>query len=336
MSLMYPNKCKRAGYWPAYEQARINDFLLLFKEICEIIPQIAEPPRGRGRPPHLTLRELYCVCTLAIAFDFTFRELETFVQLLLNKELDHTNLSRWLSRLDENVIDVAIKKLNRRMTRRRRIEYVVDSTPLTLTVYYVNITAGKEVLELMTWKLHVIIAYLSALGLLSIVSVYATHGDAHDSPPYRDHLLPQAELRPGGRIHGDSAYWAIENIRRTKEKKVTPNFVPRKGADGGLTLGLALQEYDNEARKRFRGMVEGFFGGLATRQGTLCRLVKHQSKVVFTYALVLAQQIRTWMRYKVLILVIFFAPTPVLTIQFYTITYYSLSYGRGTWKHYRF
>src|SRR3989344_5494616 len=105
-------------------------------------------------------------------------------------------------------------------------------------------------------------------------------------------------MRAGARIHGDSAYWAIENIRKTKERGLVPNFVPREGADGGLVLGQALQKYDNEARKRFRGMVEGFFGGLASRQGTLCRLVKHQSKVVFTYALVLAQQIRTWMRYK--------------------------------------
>ncbi|MBI4153178.1 hypothetical protein HY497_01525 [Candidatus Woesearchaeota archaeon] len=274
------------------------------------MPQVAEPPRGRGRLPNLALQELYCVCTLAIAFDLTFRELETFVQLMLNKELDHTNLSRWLSRLDENVIDVAIKKLNRRMTRRRRVEYVVDSTPLTLTVYYVIVNAGKKLLERMTWKLHVIIAYLPALGLLSAVSVYATHGDAHDSPPYREYLLPQAEMRPHGRIHGDSAYWGIENIRQTKEKNITPNFVPREGADGGLILGQALQKYDNEARKRFRGMVEGFFGGIASRQGTSCRLINHQSKVIFTYALVLAQQIRTWMRYKVLILVFYFAPTP--------------------------
>lgn len=256
---------------------------------------------GRGRPPNLALRELYCIFTLAIAFDLTFRELEPFVQLLLNKELDHTNLSRWLSRLDENVIDAAIKKLNRRMTRRRRIEYVVDSTPLTLTFYRVLVHAGKELLELVTWKLHAIIAYLPALGLLSVVNIYTTHGDAHDSPPYREHLLAGADTRPGARIHGDSAYWGIENIKQTKEKKLIPNFVPRNGADGGLVLGKALREYDNDARKRFRGMVEGFFGGIASRQGTLCRLIKHQSKVVFGYALALAQQIRTYMRYKILI-----------------------------------
>lgn len=312
MPLKYPNKLKRAGYWPVYEQARINDFWLVFGEICTIISAVAEPKRGRGRRPNLELRELYCLCVFGVAFDFTFRELENFVQLLLNKELDHTNLSRWLSRLDEQVIHKAIKKLNRRMTRRRRIEYIVDSTPLTLTFYRVLMHAGKELLELVTWKLHAIIAYLPALGLLSVVSVYTTHGDAHDSPPYRDRLLPEAETRSGTRMHGDSAYWSIENIEQSKEKGLTPNFVPRERADGGLVLGKALREYDNDARKRFRGMIEGFFGGIATRQGTLCRMINHQSKVVFGYALALTQQIRTYMRYKILVCWrVIFAPTPM-------------------------
>ena len=313
MSLKYPNKCKRAGYWPVYEQARINDFLFVFKEICKIISTVAEPKRGRGRPPNILLRELYCICVFGVAFDFTFRELEGFVQLLLNKKLDHTNLSRWLGKLDEQIIHKAIKKLNHRMIKRRKIEYIVDSTPLTLTTYQQLIYKGKELLELMTWKLHVILVYLPALGLLSVVSVYTTHGDAHDSPPYRDNLLPEAETRAGARIHGDSAYWGIENIKQTKEKELMPNFVPRDGADGGLVLGKALREYDNKARKRFRGMVEGFFGGIATRQGTVCRLINHQSKVVFGYALALAQQIRTYMRYKILVCwCVIFAPTPLI------------------------
>lgn len=233
MSLKYPNKLKRAGYWQVYERASINNFLLVFQEICEILPIVTETPRGRGRPPNLTLRELYPICTIAIAFDLTFRELETFVQLLLNKKLDHTNLSRWLSRLDENIIDEATRELNRRMTRRRKLEYVVDSTPLTLTFYRMLIHAGEELLELVTWKLHIILAYLPALGLLSVVSVYTTHGDAHDSPPFHEYLLPQAELRQGTRLHGDSAYWSIENIRQTKERGLVPNLVPREGAGGG-------------------------------------------------------------------------------------------------------
>ena len=310
MALKYPNKLKRAGYWRVYERAGINDFRLLFEEIRSVLAPVKEAPRGRGRPANLTLYETYCIIVLGVALDLTFRELESDVQLLLNKNLDHTNLSRWLAKLDEAVIDSAIKKLNRIMTRKRRLEYVVDSTPLTLTFYRRIMEAGKEVLKLVTWKLHVLLAYLPAPGLLSVVSVYTTHGDAHDSPPYREHLLPQAEVRPGARVHGDSAYWAIENIRQTKRRKLVPNFVPREGADGGLVLGQALKEYDNEARKKFRGMVEGFFGGLATRQGTTCRVIRHQSKVVFGYALALGQQIRTYMRFKILVLWLYFAPTP--------------------------
>ncbi len=311
MALKYPNKCKRARYWSAYEQAGINDFRKVFEEICAVIPQIPEKKEGRGRRPNLTKHELYCMTVFFAEFPQTLRELESWTRLLLNKKLDHTNWSRWIAKLDQSVIDGALAELNRRMTAGRKLEYVTDSTPFTLSFYREVMHGGKETIELVTWKLHVIIAYLSVLGLLSVVSVHSTHGDAHDSPPYREHLLPKAELRPGGRMHADSAYWAVENIRQTKARKIQPNFVPRERADKGITLKQAIDEYDNEARKRFRGMVEGFFGGIATRQGTKCRLKKHQSKIIFCHALALGQQVKTYMRYKVLTFYPIFAPTPV-------------------------
>lgn len=310
MPLKYPNKCKRAGYWPAYEQARINDFRRIWQEICGIVPQLPVEHRRRGRPPNLELRELYCLCALWSAFDLTLREMEAHIPLLLGKSLDHTNLSRWFGRLDPMALDVAIVELNHQMTKRRKIEYVVDSTPFTLTRYRSIRKGGQIVLELLTWKLHHILAYLPTLGLLSVVSVHTTHGDAHDSPPYRKHLLPKAELRPNIRMHGDAAYWAIENIRQTKARKVIPNFVPREGATHSLVLKTALAQYDNDARKRYRGMVEGSFGGLATRQGTLCRAINHHTRDLFLHALDLAQQIRTYMRFKVLVFLVYFRTNP--------------------------
>ena len=312
MALRYPNKRKRVGYWYVYENAGINDFWLVFEEICRIIPQLPEKCGGRGRPPNLSERELYCMVTFLGAFPwFGLRGLECFTRLFLNKELDHTNWSRWISRLDESIINEALAELNHRMTARRKVEYIADSTPFTLTFYRAFIYGGKTLLELVTWKLHALIAYLPVLGLLSIVSVCTTPGDAHDSPPFREHLLPQAELRPGRRLHADSAYWAVENLKGTKERRIIPNIVPRDGADKGLVLKQALEEYDNEARKQFRGMVEGLFGGIASRQGTRCRFKKNQSKVIFCHAIALAQQVRTYMRYKILTLYcLIFAPTP--------------------------
>jgi hypothetical protein len=312
MALKYPNKRKRAGYWSVYEQAGINDLRLVFDEIRDIVQKVPEKKGGRGRPPNLSQRDLYCMFVFFTAFPSTLRELESYTWLLLRKELDHTNWSRWICRLDEQILDEATTELNRRMTARRRVEYIADSTPFTLSFYRALMHGGETILELVTWKLHIILAYLPVLGLLSVVSVHSTHGDAHDSPPFREHLLPKAEMRPGGRIHADAAYWCTENIRQTKEKNITPNFVPREKADKGLTLKQALIEYDNEARKQFRGLVEGFFGGLTTRQGTKCRFKNPQSRTIFCHAIALAQQVRTYLRYKIITLHLIFAPTPIL------------------------
>lgn len=310
MALKYLNKLKRTGYWPTYEQARINDFRIVYGEIRAIISADKPQRRGRGRPQKLTTPQLYCLCTFAIAFDLTFRELECYALLLEGETIDHTNFSRWLSKLDETIISDATKKLHRRIIRKRRIEYIVDSTPFTLSFYREILHRGEKILERITWKLHVILAYLPVLGLLSVAGIYSTHGDAHDSPPFHDHLLPETELRKGSRLHGDAAYWGNDNLRDTKEKKIVPNFVPRKGAINGMTFQQAINEYDNDARKRFRGMVEGFFGGIATRQGTKCRYSKHQSKVFFTYAIAFGQQVRTYLRYKVATLCLYFRTNP--------------------------
>ena len=309
MALKYPNKHKRAGYWRVYERARINDFRVIFEELCSIIPRFTHPV-SHGPKPVLELWQLYVLCVYCISLDIDLRNLEAECDLLFGRTIDHSNLSRWFSRLDEKIIDDACEELHKKMIYRRKIEYIVDSTAFTLTFYEQLMIRGLIMLKLVTWKLHVIVAYLPALGLLSVAGAYATYGDAHDSPVYRDHLLPSAEMRPDGRIHGDSAYWCVENIRQTKNNGLTPNFVPRDGADGGLVLGKALKEYDEEARKRYRGMVEGFFGGIATRQGTKCRFRNHQSKVVFCHAMALAQQVRTYLRFKVLTLLRLLAPTP--------------------------
>ena len=308
MALKYPNKCKRAGYWPAYEQARINDFRIVWQEICHVLPAMGR--KACGRPPKLVLHELYCLCVFGVAFDRTLRELEADCTILLQKRLDHTNLSRWFSKLDERVLDAALQALHERMIARRKIEYITDSTPFTLSTLRSTIKGGHGVLEFTTWKLHVLLAYLPVLGLLSVASIHATHGDANDSPPFRDHVLPKARARAGCRLHADSAYYTLDILRAVRAKKLRPNIVQHKGRWHGHTFRRAREEYDNEARKKYRGLIEGFFGGLATRQGTKCRFKTPKSRNIFCHAIALAQQVRTYLRYKVLTLYLHFAPTP--------------------------
>src|SRR3989338_9340414 len=147
MALKYPNKCKRAGYWSVYEQAGINDLRLVFEEICDILQEVPEEKEGRGRPPNLSQRDLYRMFVFFTAFPLTLRQLESYTWLLLKKELDHTNWSRWICRLDEQIVSEATAELNRRMTARRNVEDIADSTPFTLSFYRALMRGWEMILE---------------------------------------------------------------------------------------------------------------------------------------------------------------------------------------------
>ncbi|MFH1053357.1 MAG: transposase [Candidatus Woesearchaeota archaeon] len=300
MALKYPNKIKRKGYWKAYEKSRINDYWVLWNEICNIIPKVQHELEGRGRKPKLQLFYLYRLNVFCSCTNLTLRELEGLMPWLVKKRLNHCNLSRWFSKLDEKIIDDSIAKLNGIMTNKTRVKYLADSSPFTLGFYRRIISSGKALFELVTRKLHAILAYLPALSLLCVVCVCAIHGDCHDSPPFRKVLLQKAILRNGERLHADKAYWAKDNINLLRTKGIKSNIVPRKDRCSRLILYRAVKEYDDKARKRNRGLIEGFFGGITTRQNMKCRYKNHQSKVIFVHSISLAQQIKTYMRYKII------------------------------------
>ena len=58
----------------------------------------------------------------------------------------------------------------------------------------------------------------------------------------------------------------------------------------------AIKDYDNEARKRFRGMVEGLFGGTTIENDNKTRFVKDRCRKTHIALMALSHQIRTYFR----------------------------------------
>ena len=131
----------------------------------------------------------------------------------------------------------------------RKGEYITDSTKITTTRYAKILHKGQETTELLCLKLHLIVMYFASAGVLSIESLYVTHGDAHDSPIFRERLIPQAQFQNSKRIHGDKAYSAEESIVSCEELGIKTNFVPKDNIKHGLILKRAIEEYDNEEGK---------------------------------------------------------------------------------------
>lgn len=320
MPLKYPNKRKRKGYWKVYERARIKDFRKVWKFANRIVKRLGSPYKkkdNRGRKPNLSYIENAALCIILAYFNLSLRDAEGKVPLLTNKTLDHSNIDRWFERLDEEYVYEAARKLGARIESMFNDGcYIADSTEYTTTRYYELIDAGKRAIELLTLKLHILLCYIASVGLLVVRNCFASHGDAHDSPIFRGYLLEDVDLQSGRMIHADCAYFAIENIRKCKQLGLNPNFVPKENIEHSLTLKIAIKEYDNEARKENRGLIEGFFGGTTTETDNKVRFVKDRCRKTYLGLVALKHQIRTYFRaleIKALSYWWYFATTPKKT-----------------------
>jgi hypothetical protein len=299
-ALKYPNKKKRKGYWKIYDRARIKDFRKVFDFLLKIIRKLGNPfPKkdNRGAKPKFN-RDFYpAFCIILAYFDLSLRDMEGEVTLLANSTLDHSTLEWWFERLDEDYIKKAIKHLHRKIKSMfKKAEYISDSTKITTTRYGKIMHKGEQTIELVCLKLHVIIIYFATSGILSIESLHISHGDVHDSPVFREELVLGSEFQKNKTMHADKGYFGEENIVACERHGIKPNFVPKNNIKHGLVLKRAIKEYDGDARKRFRGMVEGLFGGTTCENNNKTRFVKDRCRKTHIALMALSHEIRTYFR----------------------------------------
>lgn len=301
-ALKYPNKKKCTGYWKRYNQADINNKRKIWNFLKDIVIELGLPftlPK-RGAKPKFGI-EVYAMMVAYMAyFDLTLRDMEGELLLLMGDSLDFTNIDRWFIKTDDEWVRRATQMLHEKIEKMfRKGCYITDSSKVTTTQYYETTeidSKGNRILDLLTLKLHILVVYFVAAGIVSIANFYTTHGDANDSPVMNEHLLENVKLRKGRMDHADKGYWSKENIRKNKEKGLKPNIVPKDGCNSGLTLTKAIEEYDNEARKRCRGIIEGVFGGMTTDQGMKTRFRLDKTRKTHIALLALTHEIRTYFR----------------------------------------
>jgi len=313
MTLKSPTK--RKGYWKNYEKADIKDYRKVWNITKEIVQKEDIPfkLKKRGRPPKLKLWMYVCIAILYVYFNDPFRETEKLLALLTGKRLDHSNIIRWFGKLDPSYIDKLVYKVHLQIIKQNnKGDYIADSSGVSCDRYQDTIHRGETIRELTHWKLHIFAQYLLVLGLVSLVSVWATHGDVNDSPIFRQRLLKPSRVTAGKKCHADKAYFGKKNIRKAKDAKLIPNFVPKERNYSDALLKKAVREYDNEARKKNRGLVETPFGGLETEMQMKIRCRKPHHRNIVTCLLGLKHNIKTLLRVKALSYFVIFAPTSVL------------------------
>ena len=313
----YPNKKKRRGFWKRYERAHIKDFRKVWNTSLGFIKtkEIPFSFSNRGRKPNLTRKEYVCMSLLYVYFDLDFRETEYLIKLLTGKQLDHTNCVRWFGKLNLDYINALVFSIHKKIIGINNSgDYITDASTVTCDRLKTANKAGEDEFQHITWKLHSLIQYVFALGLLSVVSIWSTKGEANESPVLRKKLLNKNNVEKGKRLHGDKGFFGKENIKICKQLGLRPNIVPKdmKYSDAYLKRYIR-KDYDNESRKKNRGLVEGLFGGFHTEMGMeiKCRKLHHRNICVALLAV--KHNIRTYLRAVALKLFCLFRTNPYTT-----------------------
>ena len=180
MSLKYPNTRKRVGYWLRYERADIKNYRKVWNTTMSFIvgDDIPFIFSKKGRRPNLSRKELVCMAVLHVYFENDFRETEQQISLIISKKLDHTNCVRWFGKLNPEYVNSLVFKIHKKLVGIDDVgDYIADSTQVTCDTYEVKEVVDKEELHLETLKLHILVIYLTSLGIVSIVSTFASKGE---------------------------------------------------------------------------------------------------------------------------------------------------------------
>ena len=103
--------------------------------------------------------------------------------------------------------------------------------------------------------------YLSSTfqpGLVSIANAHVTKSNRHDSPIFRNKLLKPDVAEKGTIVFGDKAYYAFATFEKIYDFGMKPVIPPKNWKSKSMTKRTlrrrALFDYNNDLRKKFRGM----------------------------------------------------------------------------------
>jgi hypothetical protein len=205
-----------------------------------------------------------------------------------------------MQRLPAEYITRALKLLHVEINRLLRGGvFIADSTGIETDRYEDATIVLAESKRREFRKLHVIADYFHGHGIVSIASAGESHGNAHDSPAFRRIFDP--EVCRGGTLLADSAYDALENYKLAYGSSLHPVIKQRNHPHSRRTKGIrvrrrAAKDFDESTYKKFRGIVEGIFGGLETRYGNRTRCRLEHTRRVSIMLMALAHDIRAYAR----------------------------------------
>lgn len=308
---------RSSGYWKSYHASKANEKGQVFK-LCKRVVKKLGPPwqvSKRGRPPDHLPDEYAAVAIYQKHFRMVLRVTEGDTSFVLGKRMDHSVVWWGLQRIPAGYLDQAIELLFGLTVELFPSDIFIPDATGVRTDRYRKRKRPKlrprdkpppewrrgrekrpfEEREHVTLKLHLLVGYCKGQGLLPILRTRVTRGHAHDSPQLK-HMVGKFK-GDGEPFLADRGYDSEDNYILVKGHGFVPVIKLRKGEPRGLVRREMAKSFDtNKEIYRYRGLIEGVFGGTETKYGnsTRCRLPK--SRKVDCLLMIVSHNLRTYMR----------------------------------------
>jgi hypothetical protein len=269
----------------------------------------------RGRPPEHQPEEYAAVAIYRKHFHMALRVAEGDTPFVLGKRLDHSDIWWGLQRICVLYVERCIQLLFELTAELFPPDiFIPDATGVKTDRYrkrrrHKLRPRGKpppegrkrrgkghsEDWELVTLKLHILIGYCVKPGLIPVLGAKVTRGHAHDSPQLK--FLVGKNRGEGEPFPADSAYDSEDNYILVKGHGFVPVIKLRKGEVKGLVRREMAESFElHREIYRYRGLVEGAFGGTETKYGNRTRCRLRESRKVDSLLMVVSHNLRTYMR----------------------------------------
>ena len=281
----------KLSYWKKY-----NLLLQKFsaKKLYRLVLSFAEkignpyPVKNKGRKPKLQPYEYASyMAYMTLVKGAPFRTMEFESELYTEKHIDHATFVVNFEKIPVEYYITLVEKAGAYLDRLLEYskQYVVDSTTITTPLKFITEIKGKVVEEKIEYRNHIIVSIHPQDNCICIHTVLPTTKHVADCEGAK-RMLDKGKIR-GITLHGDMGYDYERVYDACYKNDIKPNIRPQNYTskqDVFRIIGIA--EYEDEQRKKFRGIIEPVFGGI-TNAGLMVTRLKKETKILAYGAIVL-------------------------------------------------
>jgi len=296
-------------YWKRYDaRYKLGNIKNLYYFIQSKARKLGKPfdrKSNRGRPYAINPYEYVAIFIISTLLDFSLRDDEFLSDSLFGKHIDHSTFGKAFLKIPyhylKKLLTIIRNEINSIIGNNSIPILIADSTGVrTDRLYVPTIVKCKLKKRRVTNKMNIIAEYYPEEKAIVIANADAFFvSDAYSAI----RMLNESEVT-AKMLFADAGFDCEELFEKCFKRQIKPIIKQREyDKEPRKYRKKALEIFDKELYRKFRGIIEGIFGGLETRRLLFTRYKKKSMRMKHIIAMAIVHNINTYMAISLFILI---------------------------------